>query len=271
MLVVCRSGQHSATASTASTGSEGGSGEDQSDGLPITAYAAVDDVREGSGGGGGKGGSGASATKVFANVPTSVAATEAEDVGVEHLLRDVADDAAAGLRTLSGDVSALASGLKSLRARLAAAADYADAVASGKLPANQDILRLLQDAFNALPTAPPTCSSSPSSSSLSSLPASVSGESAALSRALSARSNDMMLSAYIGSLVRAVLALHGLVDNRETSAARRKEAARKEREKEEEEEAAARKKKEAAKKKEAGEEGAEGKAATTADADGKSK
>ena len=37
-----------------------------------------------------------------------LAATEAEDVGVEHLLRDVADDAAAGLRTLSGDVNALA-------------------------------------------------------------------------------------------------------------------------------------------------------------------
>ena len=45
---------------------------------------------------------------MFVNVPTAVAATEAEDVGVEHLLRDVADDAATGLRTLSGDVAALA-------------------------------------------------------------------------------------------------------------------------------------------------------------------
>lgn len=41
----------------------------------------------------------------------------------------------------------------------------------------------------------------------------------------------MMLAAYMGSLVRAVLALHGLVDNRETAAARRKEAAQKEAEK----------------------------------------
>jgi hypothetical protein len=40
----------------------------------------------------------------------------------------------------------------------------------------------------------------------------------------------MMLAAYMGSLVRAVLALHGLVDNRETAAARRREAARKEEE-----------------------------------------
>jgi len=250
VLVVCRSGQPT-TAATPPTPTAGGSESDEgrSDGLPITAYAAVDDVREGSGGKGG-----ASATKVFANVPTSVAATEAEDVGVEHLLRDVADDAAAGLRTLSGDVSALASGLKSLRSRLVSAADYADAVATGKLPANQDILRLLQDAFNALPTAPPSSSS-------------VSGESAALSKALSARSNDMMLSAYIGSLVRAVLALHGLVDNRETSAARRKAAAAEEREKEGGE-AARREREEGKKKAEEEADGGEGKAAT---ANGESK
>ena len=104
------------------------------------------------------------------------------------------------------------SGLKSLRTRLVAAVDYCDAVSSGKLPANHDILRLLQDAFNALPSAPP---SGPSPDPL-------------LARALSARSNDMMLAAYMGSLVRAVLALHGLVDNRETAAARRRAAARKE-------------------------------------------
>ena len=107
------------------------------------------------------------------------------------------------------------SGLKSLRARLVAATDYCDAVSSGKLPANQDILRLLQDAFNALPSAPP---SGPSPSP-------------GLAKALSARSNDMMLAAYLGSLVRAVLALHGLVDNRETAAARSREAAQKEEEK----------------------------------------
>ena len=106
------------------------------------------------------------------------------------------------------------SGLKSLRARLVAAVDYCDAVAAGRLPANHDILRLLQDAFNALPSAPPSGAS----------------PDPALARALSARANDMMLAAYMGSLVRAVLALHGLVDNRETAAARRREAARKEEE-----------------------------------------
>lgn len=105
MLVVCKAtGVGSGASSGAPSASAAANDDDQADGLPTTAYAAVDDVSEGGGGGG----SSAAATKVFANVPTSVAATEAEDVGVEHLLRDVADDAATGLRTLSGDVSALA-------------------------------------------------------------------------------------------------------------------------------------------------------------------
>lgn len=108
----------------------------------------------------------------------------------------------------------MTSGLKSLRTRLVAAIDYCDAVSSGKLPANQDILRLLQDAFNALPSSPPAGAA----------------PNPGLAKALSARSNDMMLAAYMGSLVRAVLALHGLVDNRETAAARRREAAQKEEE-----------------------------------------
>ena len=115
MLVVCKAtgvgGAAGSAASAPSPASE--DGDDQQDGLPITAYATVDDVSEAGGGGGGGGtgsasSSAAAAKKVFANVPTSVAATEAEDVGVEHLLRDVADDASTGLRTLSGDVSALA-------------------------------------------------------------------------------------------------------------------------------------------------------------------
>lgn len=138
------------------------------------------------------------------------------------------------------------SGLKSLRTRLVAAVDYCDAVSSGKLPANHDILRLLQDAFNALPSAPP---SGPAPDPQ-------------LARALSARSNDMMLAAYMGSLVRAVLALHGLVDNRETAAARRREAAQKEEEK-----------RSGGKKKEKGDKAEEGKAAAEAGAtaDGKKK
>ena len=106
MLVVCRA---TGVAPSAAGANNDNDDEEANDGLPTTAYAAIDDVSETSSGNASASGGGAAATrKVFANVPTSVAATEAEDVGVEHLLRDVADDAATGLRTLSGDVSALA-------------------------------------------------------------------------------------------------------------------------------------------------------------------
>lgn len=39
--------------------------------------------------------------KVFVNLPTEVGATEAEEIGVEHLLRDVKD---AAISTLSSEV-----------------------------------------------------------------------------------------------------------------------------------------------------------------------
>lgn len=59
-------------------------------GLPIHAYVAQEEVKE-------------EATeksqKVFQHLPTSVAQTEAEEIGVEHLLRDVKDATISSLST----------------------------------------------------------------------------------------------------------------------------------------------------------------------------
>lgn len=61
-------------------------------GLPVHAYLARDEVRE----------DGTERSKkVFVNLPTEVGATEAEEIGVEHLLRDVKD---AAVSTLSSEV-----------------------------------------------------------------------------------------------------------------------------------------------------------------------
>lgn len=61
-------------------------------GLPVHAYLARDEVRE----------DGTEKSKqVFVNLPTEVGATEAEEIGVEHLLRDVKD---AAVSTLSSEV-----------------------------------------------------------------------------------------------------------------------------------------------------------------------
>ena len=61
-------------------------------GLPVHAYVAQEQVKpEGT----------EKAQQVFVHLPTTVSQTEAEEIGVEHLLRDVKD---ATVSTLSTDI-----------------------------------------------------------------------------------------------------------------------------------------------------------------------
>lgn len=150
-------------------------------GLPITAYSAKDELREDGT---------QKSQKVFVTVPTEVGETEAEEIGVEHLLRDVKD---ATISTLATDVAAKLQALKGLKSRLQDVQLYLAHVLSGKLPANHDILFYLQDIFNLLPN--------------------MNVES--LLKALAVKSNDMMMVIYLASIVRGILALHKLIDNKE--------------------------------------------------------
>jgi 26S proteasome regulatory subunit N8 len=150
-------------------------------GLPFAAYSAVDEVRaDGTD----------KASRAFASVPVRVGQTEAEAVGVEHLLRDVRD---ATLSELSSDVAGKLTSLQALSGRLEEVKLYLTAVLEGKLPVNHDILALLQSAYGLLPNL----------------------QAAPLGRALATQSNDMMAALYSASLVRSVLALHKLIDNKE--------------------------------------------------------
>lgn len=171
-------------------------------GLPVHAYAAQDEIREDGT---------QKAQKVFVNLPTEVGATEAEEIGVEHLLRDVKDVTTS---TLSSEVGDLVVGLKGLRARLKELETYLSYVLEGGLPLNHDVMRNLQDIFNLLPNL----------------------NVAQLSNSLAVESNDMMMVVYLASLVRSVIALHALIDNREERKAREMETAAKEKEKEKERE-----------------------------------
>ncbi|KAG2487285.1 hypothetical protein HYH03_014126 [Edaphochlamys debaryana] len=195
-------------------------------GLPFTAYYSVDEVRtDGT----------EKAKKVFNSLPTEVGQTEAEEIGVEHLLRDVKD---ATLSSLAGDVSSKLLALKGLQSRLAEISEYLGLVLEGRLPVNHDIVNLVQEIFNLLPN--------------------MNVES--LSKALAVKSNDMMHVIYVASLVRSILALHKLIDNKEQRLWAEKETAErkdKEAKKKESKEAAEKDKKEAADKegKEAGKEG----------------
>ncbi|GAX86376.1 hypothetical protein CEUSTIGMA_g13788.t1 [Chlamydomonas eustigma] len=167
-------------------------------GLPFTAYYAVDEVREDGT---------EKAQKVFLSIPTEVGQTEAEEIGVEHLLRDVKD---ATVSTLSTDVASKLQALKGLKGRLQEIQQYLNHVLSGNLPVNHDIMEYLQDIFNLLPN--------------------MSVE--VLSKALAVKSNDMMLVIYVASLIRSILALHKLIDNKEQRTWSEKEASKSKAEKE---------------------------------------
>jgi len=150
-------------------------------GLPFTAYLSKDEVREDGT---------EKSRKVFVSLPIEVGQTEAEEVGVEHLLRDVKD---ATISTLAGDVAGKLLALRGLSARLSEIQEYLGYVASGRLPMNHDILTDLQDVFHLLPNM----------------------NVEALARSLAVSSNDMLFVVYLASLVRSILALHRLIENKE--------------------------------------------------------
>jgi len=185
-----------------------------SDDIPAESYSAIDIVKEDG-----------RPDRKFAHVDTSIVASEAEEVGVEHLLRDVQNPA---LSTLTTEVGHKIAGLNGLRSRLQMVHKYLEDVVSGNLSPNQDILRNLQLVYNLLPNL----------------------KRPELLRALAIKNNDHSVSVYVASIVRSVLALDRLIDNKIENRDRlmKKEADEKEKEK-----AALKKKEEKAKGKAEGE------------------
>jgi len=150
-------------------------------GLPTTAYYSKDEVREDGT---------QKSQKVFVNLPCEVGAHEAEEIGVEHLLRDVKD---ATISTLATEVSSKMVALKGLKSRLEEIHQYLEHVEAGRLPINHDIVYQLQDIFNLLPNL----------------------NVEELTRSFAVKSNDMMMVIYLSSMIRSVIALHNLINNKE--------------------------------------------------------
>eukprot|EP01024_Parvocaulis_polyphysoides_P076671 TRINITY_DN9995_c0_g1_i1.p1 TRINITY_DN9995_c0_g1~~TRINITY_DN9995_c0_g1_i1.p1 ORF type:complete len:342 (-),score=60.53 TRINITY_DN9995_c0_g1_i1:168-1163(-) len=159
-------------------------------GLPIHGYCSIDEIKEDGT---------EKAKKVFTNILTEVGRTEAEEIGIEHLLRDVKD---ATVGTLSTQISAKLLALKGLASRLRDIKEYMDMVVQGTLPVNHEISYKLQDIFNLLPNM----------------------NVQELARSLTVKSNDMEMSIYLSSVIRTVIALHNLVENKEIRMAKEQEA-----------------------------------------------
>merc|ERR1712087_167845 len=127
--------------------------------------------------------------RTFLHVNSTVGAYEAEEVGVEHLLRDIKNASASTLAVRVGDKIGA---LKGLSLRLKEISAYLSQVVAGKLPVNQEIMQQLQEIFNLLPDQ----------------------DSEELVRSFAMETNDMMLALYLGSILRSTIALHNLINNK---------------------------------------------------------
>lgn len=151
----------------------------ESDGLPTEAYTAVDEVHD----------DGSPTTKTFDRLHSQIGAEEAEEVGIEHLLRDIKDTT---MGPLSQRIGAQLDGLSGLLRHLREIGSYLELVATNQLPINHSVIYQLQDMFNLLPDL----------------------RLHDMVRAVHVNTNDQMLIIYVAAIMRAILALHDLISNK---------------------------------------------------------
>ncbi|XP_045511692.1 26S proteasome non-ATPase regulatory subunit 7 [Colias croceus] len=151
-------------------------------GLPTEAYQAVEEVHD----------DGSPTTRTFEHVPSEIGAEEAEEVGVEHLLRDIKDTT---VGSLSQRITNQLLGLRGLHSQLSEIRDYLVQVGQGSLPMNHQIIYQLQDIFNLLPDI----------------------ASDNFADNLYIKTNDQSLVVYLAALVRSIIALHNLINNKITN------------------------------------------------------
>jgi 26S proteasome regulatory subunit N8 len=150
--------------------------------LPIEAYYCVDEKT-----------SDPQFKRTFVHLPVAVDAYEAEEVGVEHLLRDLKSRS---VSTLATRVQEKSTSLKCLVKKLQELSAYLAAVLSEdkkkSIPANHQIISNIQDIFNYLPDT----------------------GSEDMVKAFSVGTNDMALALYLGNILRTTIALHDLINTK---------------------------------------------------------
>jgi 26S proteasome regulatory subunit N8 len=151
--------------------------------IPTTAYTVVEEMESGSG-------KQAEVMKSFAHVPSLIGATEPEEIGVEHLLRDINDPT---ISTVANLIHAKMSALITLKTKLEEMEEYATKLADGKIKKrNHEIVSNMQQILNLLPNL----------------------NVEELVKAIMVKTNDTHMVIYLSSLIRSVIALHDLVNNK---------------------------------------------------------
>jgi 26S proteasome regulatory subunit N8 len=157
---------------------------------------------------------GTTTSKTFVHTPSMIEAEEAEEIGVEHLLRDIRDVA---VGTLSTRITSQLQSLQGLHLRLRDIGQYLQKVLDGDLPVNHAILGNLQDVFNLLPNLSTPKPSSVKGATNGVGPASGAAgaaDNSELARAMSIKTNDQLMAIYLSSLIRAITAFHDLIENK---------------------------------------------------------
>lgn len=156
--------------------------------IPTQAYISIENAPEAK----------SVSRRTFSHIESDIGAEEAEEVGVEHLLRNIRDTS---LSTVSGQVQTKLASLYSLKNRMQDLCTYLDNVIKGKTPPNHQIIYNLQDILNLCPDL----------------------KNKDLEKSIAVTNNDNMLVIYLSSLVRSILALDNLIENKLTNKGANKE------------------------------------------------
>jgi 26S proteasome regulatory subunit N8 len=159
-------------------------------GLPITCYKSIDKVIEGK-----------DAGKDWVHITSEIGAYEAEEVGVEHLLRDINDPT---VGNLAENINDKLQSMSILSDKLSFISDYLQDVNSQYntnpqgFKLDHEVLENIQSIMSLLPNTTEMVSAIAMNGNV--------GEFEQM--------NDQHFSIYIGALIRAVLALHDVTNNR---------------------------------------------------------
>lgn len=127
--------------------------------------------------------------KTFEKLPTSIKASLPEQIGVEFLLRDISDHSKSSIVKLAKDKIV---SLKALVQRLSEIKEYLSNVLAKKLQPNPVIISNIQELFNYLPNY----------------------ETDEMIKVLSNETNDNYLVLYLNWIMKTVMSLHKLIDNK---------------------------------------------------------
>ena len=128
--------------------------------------------------------------KTFFKLNTTIEASLPEEIGIEFLLKDINDQNRVG--SVSKIITDKEQSLQALIKKLTDIKNYLINVINGKIPLNPQIIYNIQEIFNLLPNF----------------------DSESLIKAMSIQTNNNYLVLYLSWLVKTVVALHKLINNK---------------------------------------------------------